>query len=182
MHYWLDGNDRLEAVSAAWLEFARTNSAGHLTRDAVIGRSLWDFLTGTEVRLLYQLLFRRVREDGISVVLPFRCDSPSVRRFMELGVRPGDQGGLELEGRLLRTEAREPARLLDPAEARTDDFLTVCSWCKQVRLPSEHWVEAEEAIVTLDLFSAPQLPRLTHGICSACAARVRRVIDPDGPA
>jgi hypothetical protein len=178
MRYRIGREDTLEEVSSAWLEFARENDAGHLTREALIGRSIWDFITGAEAKHLYELVFRRVRDHGISVVIPFRCDSPSVRRYMELDVRPAGQGGIELTGRLIRSEEREPVHLLDPTVARTDDFVTVCSWCKQVRQLDERWVEVEEAIVAMGVFSAPQLPQLTHGICPACDARARMEIDP----
>ncbi len=181
MQYRIDSADRIEAVSSAWLEFALANGTSELTRERVIGRPLWDFIAGADTRHLYELMFHRARHDGVSFVVPFRCDAPTVRRFMELVVHPAGGGSIDLEGRLIRGEARERARLLDPAVPRTNDSLMICSWCKQVR-PDKTWMDAEVGIATMKLFSVPRLPQLTHGICPVCADRVNKEIDAGGAA
>ncbi|NNE07956.1 MAG: hypothetical protein HKN20_05270 [Gemmatimonadetes bacterium] len=178
MQYRLDRDDRIEAVSTDWLDFARANGAPDLTAENVIGRPLWDFVAGADTRHLYELMFRRARNDGVSFVVPFRCDAPTARRFMELVVHPAGRGGIDLEGRLVRGEKRDPARLLDPAVPRTNDSLMICSWCKKVR-PEQTWLDAEIAITSMDLFLTPRLPQLTHGICPVCSDRVLKEIDAD---
>lgn len=51
---------------------------------------------------------------------------------------------------------------------RTDAMLIMCGWCKKVALPDDRWVEVEEAVKVLQLFDAPRLPRISHGICREC--------------
>ena len=178
--YTIDSEDRLDSVNPAWLEFARENDAIELTADGVVGRSLWEFIAGAETRYLYGLLFRRVRDEASEAAVPFRCDSPSIRRFMIWDLNADTQGGIELRGKLIRSEPREPVYLLDPTVPRTDDFLTICSWCRQVRLPTGRWQEADLAVAAMGLFMVPQLPQLTNETCPACEARIRAEASPGG--
>ncbi len=166
--YNIDRSDRICSVDEAWLDFARENGAGHLTEPSVIGRRLWEFISGRETQHLYRLIFERVRESGQTTVVPFRCDSPRCRRFMELSVAPAESDGLELLVRVLREESRVHVNLLDVRISRDDRFLEICSWCKCVRVDEDHWFEVEEAIRRLQLFLAPELPSLTHGLCRPC--------------
>lgn len=171
--YKIDSEDRLTVVDTAWLRFARQNGGVRLERESVVGRPLWDFVAGAETRRIYRLMFRRIRSDGSGVSVPFRCDSPSMRRLMVLELSSNPEGGIELKTKLIRNEPRDPVPLLNPAFPRTDDFLTICSWCKQVLLPTGRWATTENAISKLGLFLAPQLPRLTQGICPTCEGRIR---------
>ncbi|NQU49755.1 MAG: hypothetical protein HQ519_13975 [Planctomycetes bacterium] len=82
--YRIDSEDKILAVSAEWLRFAKENMAADLEREFVVGRSLWQFITGDEVKHLYEIIFERARQTGDQIALPFRCDSPTERRFMEL--------------------------------------------------------------------------------------------------
>ena len=35
-------------------------------------------------------------------------------------------------------------------------------------MPTEAWVEVEEAVNVLSIFGGPTVPRLSHGICERC--------------
>jgi hypothetical protein len=65
-------------------------------------------------------------------------------------------------------DSREPVRLLDADCDRNDEFVTICGWCKKVRLEDLSWVEVEEAVQQLRIFDALSLPRLSHGMCEPC--------------
>jgi len=167
--YELDREDRIRSVNEDWHAFARENEAEHLM-DAVLGTSIWDWLAGMEVRHLYSLLFSRVRSARRTARLPFRCDSPDLRRFMELEIVALPDGGLRCIARLERAEPRPPVRLLDSRVARSKDALAICSWCKRVRVDPDLWLEIEDATSRLRLLEDPP-PAITHGICSDCEAR-----------
>lgn len=110
--YLLDSNDRILSVDAAWVAFARDNDAPALA-GKVVGQSLWGFIANPAVRELYRMLFRRIRATEREVDLPFRCDSPAVKRFMSLSVAPADgpRGTLSCRSSLLR-EAPQPKAAL----------------------------------------------------------------------
>ena len=170
--YDVNARNQVIALSDDWASLAKSGSASGLTRDEIVGRSIRDFISGKETRYLYEFLFEKVRTRGQAVEFSFRCDSPNCRRFMSLALSPLDQGSLRLAGRTLRLEYRTAVQLLDRAAARPKNFLTICSWCKGIRLSPNRWVEVEVALRELGLFQESLLPSLTHGICTHCESRI----------
>ena len=173
--YQIDGNDCITFVDSTWVSFAEQNKAPELTK-SVIGRSIWDFFAGQEVRQFYQLIFCTARSRNRELIIPFRCDSPTRRRFMELSVTPHQDGALSLTGLLVREESRPHVALLDSTNSDPNAFQLICSWCKRLHLEDNSWVEVEHAISELDLFGLPQVPSLTHGICPDCVSEIRQEI------
>ena len=165
--YIIDSDNRVTMVSKEWLRFAQENSATHLTQESIIGKPLFDFIADPETRHLYQMVINKVRSTGTTLSLPFRCDAPGLRRYMQLVIAPLQNQYLQLVGEILREEPREPVPLLDNHTERSDQFLTICSWCKRVKVLN-NWLEVEEAVDELGLFHQSPLPQLTHGMCQQC--------------
>jgi hypothetical protein len=174
--YRINADNRLEWVDSEWVSFARENDASHLTAEAVIGEPLFRFIDGIETRLLYQMILYRVRRVQQGVVIPFRCDSPSARRFMELDLFPYVNGAVQFSGRIVEEQERRSVLLLAPSVERTDGYVLMCSWCKRIAT-SGLWLDIEQAIRKLRLFDDSPLPKLTHGICEDCRERMLQVID-----
>ena len=166
--YAIDRSDVIESVSEAWLHFAQINGAPKLTREAVIGRSLWEFMSGSDTRSFYRTLFHRVRSKQIEVDLPFRCDSPDLLRFMLLHIRPVSNTGLELSGRLVREEQRRrrvPLRNELPGDE--GQSFVMCSLCKRVDAFGS-WIEPEVAVKWFYVFETVREAEVQHGICGQC--------------
>lgn len=176
--YELDAADRILRVDAAWLRFAWDNEAAELTAARVVGRSIWEFVSGGETRHLYRMLFDAART-GRPLRIPFRCDAPDRRRYMELQIEPTEAQGLRLTGRLLREELRPPVALLEADRPREGGFVVICSWCKRIRTEPGAWEEVEEAVRKLGLFDEAALPGLSHGICADCRTRLEAAIEGD---
>ena len=172
IEYQIDRQGLLIRVSDSWTQFALDNGAPQLASERVVGQPLSSFISDPETRHLYQVILERVRTTKVPVVVTLRCDSPSLRRYLELIISwlPGQE--IQFLSRTLRTEARESIPLLDPSTNRSNEFLTMCSWCKRILLPIDRWVEVEDAVAQLELFCLDALPKLTHGICPACNAKV----------
>ena len=165
--YTVDRADALQWVSDHWLSFAAENEAVGMEPELIIGRSLWDFISGAETRHLYEHLFSRARESNAPVAIPFRCDSPAARRFMRLEIQPGRDRQLQIVVRVDREEVRDPVALLELSQPRTGEWLTMCSWCRRIMV-GEQWKEVEEAISDLGLFAGDPLPTISHGVCPGC--------------
>lgn len=179
--YRIDADNIITDLSEEWLTFARENEAPELTRERVLGRRLWDFVADVETRHLYELVFRKVRDQWAIVTIPFRCDSPTVRRFMLLTISPLVRANLRLQGVLVHTESRPANPLLGRTTPRAEDeLLLICSWCRRVEV-HEEWIEADEAVRRLDLFQSSTLPRLTHGICEDCMQTALQELGDDDP-
>jgi hypothetical protein len=173
--YELDENLNIVSIDAGWSDFARANGAPELASAALLGRPLMSRIAGDSTAHLYETLFDKVRRTRRPIVLPFRCDSPTQRRFLELTIAPGSRG-LRVSSTLLRVESRLRVSLLDPRKARSDEFLRMCSFCKQVKVEAG-WCEVEDAVVALRLFERDLLPVISHGVCPACLQKTLALLD-----
>lgn len=167
--YRIDQSNAIYFVNDAWLDFARENQASQLNSDAVLHKSLWSFVSGLETQHLYGVMLEKVRTGQTPIKVPFRCDAPECRRYMELKIYPLPHKSLEFRSRILKLEPRDAVKVLDTTVDRSSDLVKMCSWCKKVYTGELlGWVEVEEAMWILDLFSAVKLPRITHGMCPDC--------------
>lgn len=168
----IDRDGRIAWVNAAWTAFARDNAA-HFPAGGVLRTRLWDYIAGAETRHIHQLLMERAREMGCVLHLPYRCDSPDMRRFMEMDIVALAQGaGFEFRNRVLRLEQRAPVPLLDSVVQQPDRVIVMCNWCKRVALASGEWLEVEQAVHALGLLEEAVCPAISHGVCPDCRHRL----------
>jgi hypothetical protein len=162
--YEIDENDRIVDVDDAWLEFARNNGAGWLTRDSVIGEPLDSFIIGWRAIDLYAYLIALLRSSGKAATLPFRCDTPHARRDMVLEIAPLANGHVRFTGRLEREQPHPPIPLLDPELARSEQKLPICSFCLRIQPASGEWEEIESALEAPYASPASGLPQLGYEV------------------
>jgi len=172
-HWTIDGEDVITSVGADWDAFAGTNGGASLSGSQVVGRSLFDFISGDDTQQIYRLLLQRVRALDAPIIVPFRCDSPNTRRYMRLEIRPTRERGVEFHSVWLRVDARRHLRLVESSEPRSRTQLVSCSFCLHVQIREEQWLEAEDAIVRLGLLDSEKPPQLVPGVCPACNASLR---------
>jgi hypothetical protein len=168
--YAVNANDAITSVSPLWLAFARENGASQLTCEAVMGRSLWDFIDGVETTRLYKAIVQRVRTSILRVMVPFRCDSPTLRRYMRLEITRQPEGSVQFDGVLERVEPTTRLNLLDPAFPRSRATLTLCSCCKRALVEPYGWLEIEDVAVRLHLLEEKNAPQLRSAVCPECLA------------
>ncbi len=166
--YRIDQDDVIRFVDQNWLQFALENDSPHLTYDTVVGTSLWSYVTDAETVQIYKAMFNRVRNDQITVSVPYRCDSPDCRRYLHLEIHPLPDEHIEFHSHLLREEKRKRQPLLDPSYSRSEEYLRMCSWCKKIYLPDQTWEDVEKAVTALNLFELSHIPQITHAICPTC--------------
>ena len=178
VHYRLDAANRILSVNEAWDAFALRNDGEHLVGAAIVGQSLFDFITDPTTRQLYHTMLDRVRERRSPLMVHFRCDAPGRRREMVLEIRPADdETSVELVARTLHVDDRTTVALIDANAPRDGRILRMCGWCKRVHLPTNAWVEVEEAIAPLGIFAGTTVPQLSHGICEQCETAALRALD-----
>ncbi len=174
----IDANDSIVWVSAAWLAFARENGATRLTQELVLGRSLWHFIADDETTELYKALVGRVRAGRGPMVLPFRCDSPTLRRHMRLQVTLEEKGNVRFDSFLTRAEPCSYIGVLDSRFTRSADVLTMCSMCKRVLNEPSEWLDVEDAVARMNLLEAEKGPQLRYAVCPACLAAADNSVKP----
>ncbi len=168
----IDATDHIVWVNPAWLSFAQENGA-RSTALGALGTRLWTHLTGAEVRHLYTILLEQVRHTGRSIRFPFRCDTPTLQRFMEMVIVSQPDGYVVFRSRVLREQPTAYVALFEAHAPVSDKYLCMCSWCRKVALAQGEWVEPQVAIARLDLFSTAPMPQITHSICPLCNHDIR---------
>lgn len=164
--YRIDGRDRIVEVGGAWEIFAADNDGQAVAAAKVLGRPLWDFITGPSTVLVWRQILEHVRRIGTTVRFSFRCDSPRLRRYMRMAVSPRPRQNVLFHSQLFRTEPRPvPVR----ATARPGDpaVVTRCSLCNffQVR---GMWTDVVDA-VDIGLVMDHDMPVVVaYGICPHC--------------
>ena len=174
--YRIDHAGIIRYVNAEFLQFAVENDSPHLVQPGVLGQPLTNFISGQDVRDLYDALFDKVRRQRAVVCLTFRCDGLGLRRFMDMVMRPSGVKGIEFNCRVLREEPRPPVALLAPTPTRSDRLVTMCSWCRRISNPPD-WLEIEDAINQMRLFEQHNPPQIIHSVCYDCAQTVRLSLD-----
>jgi hypothetical protein len=167
----IDDQDRLVKLGDGFYRFAEEH--GWAAAGDSLGRSLWDFVAGAEVRKLQRLLVRRIREEARAVELPFRCDGPDARLEMTMRIAASrSRSTVAFASRIERERPRERQPLLDRDVPRdTDETLEMCAWCDRFAVERD-WLEIEEAAARLGLFRRAKLPGVSHGICPSCSGRL----------
>ena len=171
--YQVDARDIMTSVNAEWLAFAAENNARELQESAVLGRSLWDFVAGGETIRLYQTLLARIRMTQHAVVLPFRCDSPTLQRHMRMTITPEDSEEIRFECVIDKVRPTAHLAVLDPAQARSRDHLDMCSCCKRIDIEPLGWLEVSEVVGRLNLFEAVQVPTMRQTVCRECQQQAK---------
>lgn len=131
--YTIDSVDRIVFVNPTWLVFVRAEEGIAAARNGYIGRPVWELLGEGGVRLLWEVLYRRVRAIGAPVFVPMRVDAPDERRLVDIELRPLADRSIQHICERVWSEARPAVALLDPAWPRDERTLRCCSWRQRIR-------------------------------------------------
>jgi hypothetical protein len=162
--YRLDQKYRITGVEGAWDRFAGDNDGPAAQSAAVIGKPLWSFIRGDATRMWLQALFQLARVGGRRIEKPCRCDSPQVRRHMNMAVTPQPDDSLLVELVLLREEPRDSRLELMPLEQGPRS--PCCSVCGRLHWRGA-WREAEDAVSAGDTVIAAW-----YTVCESCRTSV----------
>ncbi len=165
--YQINKQDEIIFVNDEWFQFALANDGSNLTREDVLYRSLWDFISDNKVKHLYREILRRVNA-GHSLKFNLRCDSPDIRRIIVMKITPQKDGEVKFDSRTIRTQPRMPVFHFKKNAPQTDNLLIACSWCNKIEAGNGKWKEIKEAIKSLRLFEVETLPEISHGMCGSC--------------
>ncbi len=156
----------------AWTAFALANGGAAIADPRTVeGRPIGAFIAGEETRLSVETALR-VAAAGTPLRYLFRCDAPTVRRYMRMRLERTGAGAVRASTHLLAEEPRA-ARLLfaDPMAAPAAwPLRRICSYCKRIEHPGEagSWLDGEAYEADGHSLEA----RLSHGVCPACAAHL----------
>ena len=162
---------------ANWDKFALRNDAPELTQpDTLCGRSLFEFITGSQARAAHEVAAEAVRSGRRDLVTyTYRCDAPTLRREMRMTLTPlteeGRLVGLLYQSVILRETPHGPfplrERRVEPLAASAL-VVRICTYCRSVRYPPE---ADEDSWITPERYyevGGSEEVRISHGICPDC--------------
>jgi hypothetical protein len=168
--------------TARWNKFACENAAPELLDDRVVGRNLFEFVSGADAHSHIRRLLAELSAERREVcVAPLRCDAPARLRYMRQAITPIFEGhecrGFLFQSIELESHQRPPIDDFKEHRRRTGEFtslplVVMCSWCLRVQSPTgDCWMRAE------DYYAAGGRSgvRISHGICETCV----RIAFPD---
>ena len=170
--YTIDVDDRLVQANRASL--GSFGVAASTPSQSLLGKSIWDFLPGAQIRQLWQILYSRVRAVGVPVFVPMRADTASQRRLVDLELHPLADRSIQHICECVWTEPRLAVALLDPEYPRDERSLLSCAWCQRIQVRLGLWEEIEPAQQSLRIEAVETLPRLKPAVCTSCTQSLLR--------
>lgn len=168
LSYWIDLSEVIVDVSADWELFARDNGGNGLDARQVIGRNLLGFVHGDVSRMFVRTLVQSARLQRRPMIRPYRCDSPTTRRYMEMRLSLDDSGLLRWDHRTVRTEPmRHPLFFTTQQQGKAlgrAGRIVRCSMCNRVKLGS-NWGEGDQVIENCAQDSEILV---IYGVCPDC--------------
>lgn len=160
--YRLDDEDRiLDWGGPNWNAFARENGGATGGR-SLKGDLLYDHIVGHFTQRFLREFFAAARVAAAPLTRTYRCDSPRMKRLMEMRAQALGRGWLDVQHRLVaETPLPIEVAFREQPEGRRADYLR-CSICNRLRRSNEdEWREPEEAGAKGEL-------RVVHTVCSDC--------------
>ncbi len=176
IEYKIDENNNIIYVNEEWDCFALENNGEEIVSDKIIGRNLFDFVENITVKHIYLHLLDKVRK-GNKILIDYRCDSPTYKRFLQLTIKPEDNSIIRFISREKEILPQNYLRILDSKSIRSKKFIPMCLWCKKIKVEDE-WEELEQAINKYDLLNQLEVPSLTHTICEECYQQLNTIMKP----
>ena len=165
--YTLDADDRIvECGGPAWSAFAAENGGPELASGKLEGQSIYAHVAGHFTKRFLREFFIAARAAEAPLSRPYRCDSPRVKRYMEMRAAAQDGGALRVEHRLIAETAMAvtvtPREL--PEGGRAD--FSRCSICNRLRgSGAQGWREPDQTGVL-------GLLRVVHTVCKDCRSGI----------
>ncbi|HEX7504349.1 MAG TPA: hypothetical protein VF336_03690, partial [Syntrophales bacterium] len=158
--YEVDRSGVIVSIDGPWDNFARSSGSTAVTKEKTIGRNLFEIVRGPGVvhvyRLMHDVLFSNPAR---TIAFAYRCDAPDMRRFMKMEMKASG-GRIVYRSTIEKEEPVSPPLSLD-YDRLGDDFIVLCSLCKDFRYPREssEWLPIERV-----LEKAPEGFAVSHSV------------------
>lgn len=161
--YTLDHADRIISVGGPWDEFACDNGGETILSSNIIGQSILTFISGDVTRMWICAVLQHVRACNKLLDRPYRCDSPGLKRFMQMRAVPEGNRVIRLEHRLISTEQRTVPVNIQHCGKKSTHARTRCSVCGYIKTNSM-WTEP-----TAEQYTSMNTIYVTYSICEKCS-------------
>jgi hypothetical protein len=168
----------LEVSEPSWSQFAGANQGGAVNAAAVVGRPLYDFISGSEVVASYRV-FHDLLLKGLVPEVSFtcQCDAPEVRRLHHIKIERSaihSSPVLRYTSSILGESKRTPVALLQKEDrgSNGETILKVCSYCLKVNVPPGAVKGLWIAMESYEENGGATDVAISHGICQDCRSAI----------
>ena len=169
--YVIDAADILVKVNLGWDNFAEANEGITIYSNHIVGKSLWSYITGKDTQKIYQELLALVRQKQKPITLPYRCDSPELRRFMSMTITPLENKAVQFSNHTLKTVPRPPHHFKLSKLYEGQAIILRCSLCNRLKVKSA-FLELEEALDKGELLNDNKPIIITYTVCQECSDHI----------
>ena len=148
--YWIDEKDVIFRVSGPWDDFALENNGERACSEFVLGKPIWSFIFGETTKTWLNAIIGLVRIKQDIIERPYRCDSPSLKRYMSMRLYPESANAIMVEHELLFTESIRPPLYFVHSGIPSSNHAIRCAFCNKIRIENG-WYEPEEAVERFNL-------------------------------
>ena len=173
--YWVNSQDIICKVDEHWDSTLEDSKARRVKSGVIIGKSIFDFICDDVTRMYLRTMLQSVRLIPRVLQRPYRCDSPTEKRFMEMTLELESNSWVRISHKLLRTEPiATPILFKSVTTANKIEqsssyaaYHVRCSICNRVRLTSgKDWRDVDK-LPPEDITGIESL-RVIYGVCSDC--------------
>lgn len=162
-----------------WDAFACENSGQDMVSDNLLGRNLFDFIQGSDIRAVYQASHATlIEDDRAKISFEYRCDAPSLERrmLMSISALACDDGETAIlyQSQILDERVRVSLPILSAENRRrsygVENQTSICSFCAKIAWPvggentGQDWVCADDYYAK----GGTSQVGLSYGICPQC--------------
>ncbi len=170
LEFSVDANNVIIAINGSWDEFADANDAPQLKKQHVVGKSLFDYISGNVTRQFVQKLLDIVRQKNTSACFDYRCDAPNLRRYLQMRLMANERGEVRISNYQLHTEPRVAPIFFIRSNQRDRHTRVRCSICNLLK-QAEQWVEAESLLKDKEPLTVPVI----YGVCPQCQHQLKQL-------
>lgn len=173
------GGELLAFGRRNWDAFACENGGQDIVSGNILGRNLFDFIEGDDVRAVYQSSHATLIEDDLArISFEYRCDAPGLERRMLMSISTvicdGGETVILYQSQILEERVRVPLSILSAENYkvphRFENQTSICSFCAKIGWPvggestSQEWITADSYYAK----GGSSQVGLSHGICPEC--------------
>ena len=162
-----------------WDAFACENDGQDAISNNLLGRNLFDFIRGEDVRAVYKSLHATlIEDDQARISFEYRCDAPSQERRMLMSISTvvcdGGETTILYQSQILDERSRIPLPILSAENYKRpysiENRISICSFCAKILWPLGAWGTSQDWISADNYYAngGSSHVGLNHGICPEC--------------
>lgn len=182
----VDKNNFIVGLGDGWNEEAQKGKALQaLAFDKVLEHRLSSFIKDDNTVMYIEACLSLCRVKKETLYRSYRCDSPTQKQFMELELVPLEQGKVQMNHYLLKTEDLERPFYVEDVTNKIDkkqkplkrNYVLRCSMCNSIKPPNQdEWIELT---AYLKMPQAKTHEQVIHTVCEKCKNKTWEVRRPD---